>query len=423
MKTARKSVSSKARRKNIPAEAKSKSEKSKSENYSMKAIRENTRTVVRARALALIAVVCALLFLIAASSRSSRAQSGRKTVPSVQDAARSGKSTPTPTPVTNPPTGPIAEPSTAPKSAPPRRPRGTPPPPLKTSTEDKQADGDEVDEGDVVRITSNLVPLPVSVVDARGRAVADLKLEDFELKVDGELKPVAELTHAETPVSIALLFDNSSSLNATRDFERQAGVRFLRSVVRPVDRAAIYSISTAPELAQTLTNNVDALVRTIEGFGKPVGATALFDTVAAAADYLKPQKTRRVIIIVSDGTDTTSDLDFDTALARVLADDCQVYAIQNGNSDSPNLHDLAGERRLQEFAAQTGGAVYVPRTRDELGRAFTQIATDLAQQYVLSYYTPSNEVHDGRFRTLTLNVKTRPNLKVRTRKGYYAPKS
>ena len=379
------------------------------------ALRKNPLAVVRAFALA---AACALSLLAATlSSTSTRAQSGRKHVPTT---ATTGKATPTPTPVVNPPEGPIAEPTAPAKSAP-RRPRGTPPPPLKKPSQDSK-DGDEVDEGDVVRIASNLVPLPVSVVDARGRAVSDLKLEDFELKVDGEPKPVAELTHAETPVSIALLFDNSASLNAARDFERQAGVRFLRSVIRPVDRAAVYSISTAPELSQTLTNDVGALVRTIESFGKPTGATAFFDTVAAAADYLKPEKTRRVIIIVSDGTDTTSDTDFDTTLARVLAADCQVYAVQTGNSDSPNLHDLAGERRLQEFAAQTGGAVYVPRSHAELDRAFAQIATDLAQQYVLSYYTPSTEARDGRFRSFTLNVKTRPNLKVRTRKGYYAPK-
>ena len=108
-------------------------------------------------------------------------------------------------------------------------------------------------------------------------------------------------------------------------------------------------------------------------------------------------------------------------MAALIADDVQVYAVRTGNSDSPNLHDLAGARRLEEFAAQTGGAVYVPRTHDELNAAFKQIATDLSQQYVLSYY-PSGDIRDGRFRTFKLNVKTRPGLLVRTRKGYYAPK-
>jgi VWFA-related protein len=77
---------------------------------------------------------------------------------------------------------------------------------------------------------------------------------------------------------------------------------------------------------------------------------------------------------------------------------------------------------MQEFAAQTGGAVFVPHTNDELADAFTQIAAELSQQYVLSYYPSSADPRDGRFRTLTLNVKARPGLRVRTRKGYYAPK-
>jgi len=377
------------------------------------------KTPARACVHALVALVCALA-LFASSAPTLRAQSGRKSEPPApvkgKQPARAGDPTPTPTPVMSRPTGPIAEPP-PPGAKSSGRARGA----IVTPVQNQQPDAQEVGDDEVVSINSSLVPLPASVVDARGRAVSDLRAEDFELRVDGEVKPIGELTHAETPVSIALLFDNSSSLNATREFERQAGVRFLKSVVRPIDRAAIYSISTSPELAHPLTNDVRALVRTIEGFGKAHGATAFFDTVAIAADYLKPQRTRKVIVIVSDGTDTVSDLDFDTTLARVLANDCQVYAIQTGNSDSPNLHDLAGARRMQEFAAQTGGAVYVPRTTAELSDAFKQIAADLAQQYVLSYY-PAGQPRDGRFRAFTLNVKTRPNLRVRTRKGYYAPK-
>lgn len=271
-------------------------------------------------------------------------------------------------------------------------------------------------------ISSNLVPLPASVVDAQGRAVNDLQLKDFELLVDGKAEPLGDLSRTETPVSIALLYDNSASLRAGREFEKQAAVRFLRSVLRPIDRAAIYSISTEPELAHPLTSNVRALVRTIESFTKPEGATALFDTIAAASAYLRPQSGRKVIVIVSDGTDTLSEHhDFNSTLARILADDCQVYAVRTGHSDNSNLRDLAGERRLLEFAAQTGGAVYAPRTHADLNTAFSQIAADLSQQYVLAYY-PRGERRDGRFRSFTLRVPARPDLRVRTRKGYYAPK-
>ena len=363
--------------------------------------------------------------LLAASSLALRAQSGRRgPLPPIQ-IGKKGTPTPTPTPTPlNRPTGPIAEPPRpGDPSAQKVKKGGLRPPGSENQTPGSKAGEDGVEEGEeVVRISSNLVPLPASVVDAQGRAVADLKAEDFELRVEGEVKPIGDLSRSETPVSIALLFDNSSSQVSTRDFERQAGIRFLKSVIRSVDRAAVFSISTEPELSQTLTNDVPRLVRVIENFPRPeAAATALFDTVTAAADYLKPQRTRKVIVIISDGTDTVSDLDFDTTMTHLLADDCQVYAVRTGNSDSPNLHDLAGARRLEEFAAQTGGAVYVPRTHDELSAAFRQIATDLSQQYVLSYY-PSGEVRDGRFRTFTLNVKTRPGLRVRTRKGYYAPK-
>lgn len=378
---------------------------------------------------ALGALFCALA-LLASASLSLRAQSGRKSSPPA--AQGRGVPTPTPTPVLKQP-GPIAEPP-PPKdrSAHPARPNPNGNPTLEDSpqgarTGDAKSAGaksgaEEVGDEEVVRVSTNLVPVPASVVDARGHAVTDLKAEDFELRVDGQLKPVGEISRSETPVSIALLFDNSASIHATREFERQAGVRFLKSVMRPIDRAAIYSISTAPELAQPLTNDVRALVRTIEGFGKPRGATALFDTIAAAADYLQPQKARKVIVIISDGTDTMSDLDFDTTMTRVLTDNCQVYAIRLGYSDNANLRDLAGERRLLEFAAQTGGTSYSARSRADFDAAFTQIAADLSQQYVISYYPSSADPRDGRFRSFTLTVKTRPGLRVRTRKGYYAPK-
>jgi Ca-activated chloride channel family protein len=304
---------------------------------------------------------------------------------------------------------------------PPPWPKPTPQAPASSATEN--SGGEEVGAEDVVRINSNLVTVPASVIDAQGRPVTDLKLEDFELRVDGQPKPISELGSSETPVTIALLFDNSSSLTAAREFEKQAAIRFFRSVLRPTtDLAAIYSISTYPVLEQPLTNDVKTLVRTIEHFGKPEGATALFDAIVQAANYLRPyQNGRKVIIIVSDGADTISDINFDAALQRVQASDCQIYAVQTGHIENANLRDLAAERRLQDFAGQTGGAVYVPRSTSDLDVAFAQISADLAQQYVLSYY-PNEERRDNLFRTISVRVVTRPNLRVRARKGYYPRK-
>lgn len=291
-----------------------------------------------------------------------------------------------------------------------------------TTTTSPDSDIEELDPGETVRVDANLVTIPASVVDSQGKVVPDLKLEDFELRVEGQPKALSELSRSETPVRMVLLFDNSMSLREAREFERHAAIKFLRRVMRPIDHAAIYSIYTYPILAQGFTSDVNTLVRTIERFPVPEdGATALFDTVAKAADYLRPYEGRKVIVIVSDGADTLSELDFDKSLQHVLLADCQIYAVQTGQSESVNLYNLAASRRLQEYSAQTGGAVFVPKAMNDLDTAFAQIAADLSQQYVLSYY-PDDDKRDGRFRTISLKIAKRPNLRVRARKGYYPPK-
>jgi Ca-activated chloride channel family protein len=305
-----------------------------------------------------------------------------------------------------------------------------PPPPAPKVTPTPAPDtaaGEEIGAEDVVRITSNLVTVPASVVDAQGRAVIDLRLEDFELRVDGQPRPISEMSRAEVPVTLALLFDNSQSLTAAREFEKQAAIKFFRSVIRPIDRAAIYSVSTDVVLAQPLTSHIPSLVRTIERFGKPEGATRLHDAIIEAATYLRPYPGRKVIVIVSDGEDTLSDHDFDDALRKTLGADCQVYAVQTkqieyvmltGETNNANLQALAAERRMQDLTAHTGGAVYTPLQTSDLDRAFAQISADLSQQYILSYY-PTDERGDGRFRTISVRVATRPNMRVRARRGYY----
>jgi Ca-activated chloride channel family protein len=295
------------------------------------------------------------------------------------------------------------------------RPQSSEPGAPATATDDAAV---EVDDDEIVRVTSNLVPVSATVTDTRGKAVTDLTVDDFELRVDGQPKPIGGLSHAETPVRMVMLFDNSDSIRSSREFEKQAAVRFFRSVLRPIDQAAIYSVGTVFDLVQPLTSDVDKLVRTIEHFDKPEGATKLLDAVAHAAEYLRLTPGRKVLVIVSDGADTVSDFPFDDALRRVLAADCQVYAVQTGVFESANLVDLMAIRRLETFSDRTGGAVYVPKTTGELDTAFAQIAADLAQQYVLSYY-PTDEARDTRFRTINLRVKTRPSLRVRARRGYY----
>jgi Ca-activated chloride channel homolog len=290
--------------------------------------------------------------------------------------------------------------------------------PAASKSDAEQGNGEEAT--DVVRVSSNLVPVPATVVDSRGIALTNLKLEDFELRVDGQPNLISDISRAETPVRMAMLFDNSGSLSESRDFEKRAAVRFFQNVMRPADQAAIYSVSTTVELTQPMTNDVRRLQQTIEGFGKPDGATSLHDAIFDALVYLKPYAGRRVLVIVSDGQDTTSRLpehDFDNTLQRLMSDDCQVYVVQTGVYDNANVRDLTAERRMQEFSAQTGGAAYIPKSVSELDDAFAQISADLAQQYILSYY-PSADKRDGRFHIIGVSVKTRSNVRVRARKGF-----
>jgi Ca-activated chloride channel homolog len=310
--------------------------------------------------------------------------------------------------------GPIADPR--PSSSP------TAPNPQAPSKDSPSESSGEVDQSDIIRVSSNLVPIPASVVDAKGFAITSLRLEDFELRIDGQLKAISDLTRAETSVRLVMLFDNSGSLDLAREFEKQAAMHFFRTVLRPSDEAAIYSVETESYLAQPLTKDIGLLQQTIASFGKPEGATSLFDAIIEASRYLRPYTGRRVLVIVSDGIETMRENDFGITLQEALANDCQIFVVQTGLYDGANLRALAAERRMEQFASQTGGAVYIPKTHNDVDTAFQQIAADLAQQYVLSYY-PGDERRDGRFHLIDLRVRARKDVRVRARKGYYSPRS
>jgi len=285
----------------------------------------------------------------------------------------------------------------------------------------------------VFKVESSLVPLPVSVTDQIGRAITNLKLSDFELKVDGKPADVAELTRSEAPIRLAMLFDNSSSVRVAREFEKDAAVKFFRQVVRPEkDLAALFSVSTTSRLEQGLTKDVSSIINAIEYFPPPEGATALLDGIVQASNYLSETQGRRVLVIVSDGDDTISDASFEDAVRAAQTANIQVYVVKTTDFENfirtrsregnANIRQLAAERRMGELTKQTGGSVYSPIDEVELDKAFRQISSELAQQYVLSYYPDAETEKRGEFREVSLAVKNKPNLSVRTRKGYYVPK-
>jgi VWFA-related protein len=289
------------------------------------------------------------------------------------------------------------------------------------------------DEGDVLKVASTLVPIPVSVVDANGRAVTNLALADFELRVGGKVVDLSDLSRSESPIRLAMLFDNSSSVLIAREFEKDAAIKFFRRVIRPEkDLAALFSVATTTKLEQPFTSQISSLTNAIELFPTPEGATALLEGIIEGSEYLREVSGRRVMIIVSDGDDTKSDVTFEETVRALQVANCQVYVVKTTDFENykrtgsrrgnANIRALAAERRMSEIARQTGGAVHSPVDERELDEAFRQISAELSQQYILSYYPDDDPTVRGQFREITLTLKNRPNLTVRTRKGYYVPK-
>ncbi|MDQ3489930.1 MAG: VWA domain-containing protein [Acidobacteriota bacterium] len=291
----------------------------------------------------------------------------------------------------------------------------------------------KLEEDDVIKVDSTLVPIPVSVLDANGRAVSNLKLDDFELRIDGKTQEISDLARSETPIRLAMLFDNSSSVMIAREFEKDAAIKFFRRVIRPEqDLAALFSVATVTRLEQPFTKDISSLTRAIESFAPPIGATALLEGIILAGDYLSGVPGRRVIVIVSDGDDTKSDATLEETLKSLQVANCQVFVVKTTDFENykrtgmrrgnANIRQLAAERRMLEISRQTGGAVYSPVDEKELDEAFRRISAELSQQYILSYYPESEAEKRGEFREISLTVKARQHMDVRTRKGYYVPK-
>jgi len=307
------------------------------------------------------------------------------------------------------------------------------PPPKIRLPEQKGKDEKEGEE--IIRINSDLINVVVTVGGRPANASLDLKPEDFEILEDGAPQEIANFSrNADQPLKMVMLFDTSYSVAQRLNFERRAAARFFERVIRPQDRAAVFSVSTEVVVLQEFTNKVPLLVDATRQL-RAQGATSLYDAIYLGSDYLKPAEGRRVIVIVSDGGDTTSSKGLLEAMDRAQKSDSVIFAIFTGNPwPSENLRDLAAERALESLTKETGGELFKPRLPDgrrpgeetddvalkELDRTFTDLAERLRTQYVLGFFS-TNEKRDGSFRKLDVRIK-KPSYIARARTGYYAPK-
>jgi Ca-activated chloride channel family protein len=311
---------------------------------------------------------------------------------------------------------------------------------------------------EVIRVNSNLVMVPVSVVDTNGQPVHGLQVTDFHLDEQGRPQKITEIGNPDqVPLDIALLFDVSSSVSQKGFFifQQEAAASFLKQVLKPVDRAAVFTIADQPRLTQPLASAETAAAKllTIPAATTPV-PTAFYDAVTAAAKYLitnSPERHRRVIVVISDGDDNFSNLIKDLTIAEVRASergemtpaaarvslqerrrqavlevqrtvqqaDAAFYSVNPGG---PSVHlnqiSMRAQNAMQSIAEATGGTAFLPDSDKDLERVFTEVAAELRGQYLVQYYSNSQST-GGQFRSISVSVPSHSELRIRARQGYY----
>ncbi|MBI4854007.1 MAG: VWA domain-containing protein [Acidobacteria bacterium] len=307
-----------------------------------------------------------------------------------------------------------------------------------------QANKQEEQEDGVLKVSTDLVTVPLSVTDKKNRYITDLKVEDITLMEDGKAQEVFSFTkETDLPLTFALLIDISGSQELTLPAQREAALKFLEKVIRnDKDLAAVITFRKDVEMLQSLTSNVDQIRRTLNGIkftgstsslgSPPIGGsdfagTSLYDAVYVTSDELLAKEAgRRVIILLTDGRDTTSAYGIKQAIDRSLRSEVLVYAIGiegRGQYGGNVFNQDVDKKTLQNMCEETGGRFFLPKNENEYFQAFRQIEDDLRQQYILSY-SPSNDAQDGGFRNITIKInrKDGKELKVLSRRGYYAKK-
>jgi Ca-activated chloride channel homolog len=272
-------------------------------------------------------------------------------------------------------------------------------------------------DDDVVRVSTDLVVLNATVLDSNGRFVSGLRRADFQVFEDGTEQKVANFSAEETPFAAAILLDTSGSMETRLTLGRSAAIRFLEGL-RDEDVASVYSFDAKVEQWQDFSPGRDLPDR-MYGL-KTKMMTALNDAVLRAADDLqKRSERRRAIVVLSDGGENYSRASSDKALDHAMQAGATIYTVNMG-LDGP-MRDVAATGILKNFAEKSGGRYVASPGGQELRDAFASIAEELGHQYTLAY-RPLNRNRDGKWRTIQIKL-ARPNLTVRTRKGYKAPKS
>ena len=273
----------------------------------------------------------------------------------------------------------------------------------------------------VIRVDVRLVRVLATVKDASGGLIGDLERKDFAVFDNGAPQEISVFERqTEQPLSIALLVDNSGSTAKDLKFEIDSVTRFLRALFREGNRddaVAVFSFNYQIVKHTSFIRDSGRLERALRGLHGEAG-TSLYDAIYLASGELQFRKGRKVMVIVTDGGDTTSAKDFQAALDAAQLADSVIYPILVVPVPADAGRNLGGEHALTSLARGTGGRVFEPTLGAALDDAFTGILRELRTQYLVAYYPQNVPLTKERFHKLEVRVR-RPGLQILCRNGYY----
>jgi Ca-activated chloride channel homolog len=276
-----------------------------------------------------------------------------------------------------------------------------------------------------LKVDVKLVNVYVTVTDAHGGPIGGLKKGNFTVKEDGKDQTIAVFDkESAAPISIALAIDTSLSTRHDLPLEQASAKRFAKDILRPVDALSVFGFS---EVVLQSTSYTSDLKRIDDGIDhiRLGAATAMYDAVYLAARSLDRRQGRKVLVLITDGGDTVSKMDYKEAVRAAEEAEALVYSIIVVPIENSAGRETGGEHALIQLAEDTGGKYYYATSMSQLDDAFHQISDELRTQYLLAYY-PSQRLSDSQFRRIEVSVSGPPNAseyRIRHRAGYYTTKS
>jgi Ca-activated chloride channel homolog len=276
-----------------------------------------------------------------------------------------------------------------------------------------------------IKIDVKLVNVFATVTDDHGAPAGGLKKENFQLREDGKDQKIAVFDkESALPLSIILAVDTSLSTRKDLPLELASAKRFAHAILRPVDGLSLYEFSEIVHEVTPFTANLQTIDRGIERVHHGA-ATALYDALYLAAQALEPRQGRKVLVVITDGGDTVSQVDYKEAVRAAQEAEAIVYSIIVVPIEASAGRDTGGEHALITLSGETGGRYFYATSVPQLDEAFKQISDELRTQYLLAYY-PTQRLADSDFRRIEVTVSGLPagiGFNVRHRTGYYTSKS